>query len=98
MDRTVWAIWGTRSAGGVPTRAAISSSLGNSAVDAMAPTMATLETDLMASAAALGPSRFLAPEAGLMRLGSGLRAPKVGLKPTWPVAAARPASAHTPIT
>src|SRR3954463_15003026 len=94
----MWAICPTRSAGGVPTSAPSSLSFGNTARKAIAPTMLTLLIDLVASASMFGPNTFLAPDIGLIRLGSGLSALNVGFKPTWPAPAAIPATAHTPTT
>ena len=90
------AICGIRSAGGVPTSAASSSSFGNSASAAIAPTIATLSEFLTVSTArCCGLKRFLRPEAGLIFLKSGLIASGVGLRPTWPAEAASPATKQT---
>src|SRR3954471_21252046 len=98
IPSTVWAIWGTRSAGSVPTSAPSSLSFGNTARKAIAPTTATLPMDLAASAAMFGPKMFLKPDIGFRRLGSGLSALSDGLSPTWPPPAASPATAQTAIT
>src|SRR3954469_3241177 len=91
------AISGTSCSGGVPTRAAISSSLPNSEAAAIAPTAAVLRMFLPASKAkCCGLNRFLRPETGLSFLKSGLMASGVGFSPTWPVAASRPATKHVP--
>src|SRR5688500_11935343 len=78
--------------------AANSSSLGSRAIAATAPTTDTLTIDLAPSNSPCGPKRFLAPDSGLIRLGSGLMACVRGLPPTWATLTSTPATTHTRIT
>src|SRR6478735_4920847 len=99
MVMIIEASWGRRSSGGVPTRAASSSSLGYTAIAAIEPTAATLAMFLTASTPkCCGLKRFLRPEVGLSFLKSGFIAPGVGLKPTWATEAITPAAMQANIT
>src|SRR3954451_9971976 len=89
----------TMSWGGVPTRAAISSSFGYTAIAAIAPTAAVLARFLLVSTARGGGwRRFLIPAIGFSFENAGLIALGVGLKPTWATEAITPAKRQTAIT
>ena len=86
--------WG----GVMPTIAPMPGSVGISAAATMAPTAATLTTDLPPSTSAFGPMICLKPLIGFSRLGSGAAALSDGLKPTCTTLATTPATRQAPAT
>src|SRR4051794_1884867 len=96
--RTLDASMGSTRAGGMPTSAASSSSLGKTARAAIAPTRPTLARFLPVSNTARIPKRFLKPVIGLSFLKSGLIAPGVGRMPVCRTLITTPVNAQTAIT